>query len=69
MVDKTSQSSPRVPIVCSACETKTRVQLAELAASVERHNQQQHDGEEIAEVDPALADELADLVAEELGLL
>lgn len=69
MVDDTSTPPTRVPIVCSACETRTKVPLAELAESVERHNQQQHDGEEIAEVDPALADELADLVAEELGLL
>jgi hypothetical protein len=69
MTDDTSQSEPQVPIVCSACGTETSVPLSELAATIERHNQQQHDGEEIAEVDPALADQLADLVAEELGLL
>jgi hypothetical protein len=69
MVDDTSTSPTQVTIVCSARETRTKVPLAELAESVERHNQQQHDGEEIAEVDPALAAELADLVAEELGLL
>lgn len=69
MAESSDQSDPDVPIVCSACGTETRVPLAELADTLERHNQQRHDGEEIAQVDPELADQLADLVAEELGLL
>lgn len=64
-----SSVDPRVPIVCRACGTETRVPLDELPDTLERHNRQRHDGEEIAEVDPELADQLADLVAEELGLL
>lgn len=57
-----------VPIVCPACETTSRVPIEDLADAVERHNDQRHDGERVAEVDPDVADRLADLVAEELGL-
>ncbi|RQG97200.1 hypothetical protein [Natrarchaeobius chitinivorans] len=61
--------NPRVPIVCSECETSSRVPLSELADSIERHNDQLHDGADVAEVDPDVADRIADLIAEELGLL
>lgn len=64
-----NEADPEIPIVCSECETTTRVPLSDLADAIERHNEGRHDGEEIAEVDPALADELANLVAEDLGLL
>jgi len=64
-----SDDDPTVPIVCSACETTTRVPLAEVADAVERHNENVHDGEEIATIDPAIKDRLADLVAEDMGLL
>jgi len=60
---------PTVPIVCTACETETRVPLAELEDALARHNENAHDGETIAEVDPGLKDQLADLVADDLGLL
>ncbi|MFB6155021.1 MAG: hypothetical protein ABEJ22_03935 [Haloferacaceae archaeon] len=60
---------PRVPILCPACETTARVPLSKVADSVERHNERLHDGEEQAHVDPEVADRIADLVAEELGLL
>jgi len=60
---------PDVPVVCSACETTSRVPLPEVADTIERHNDRLHDGESVAEVDPDLADQLADIVAEELGLL
>lgn len=63
------QSDPRVPVVCSACETETRVPIAAVAETLEQHNRRQHDGGDVAEVDPELAEQLADLVAEELGLL
>lgn len=43
--------------------------LSEVETTVTRHNERLHDGETRAEVDPALADQLADLVAEEMGLL
>lgn len=58
-----------VPVVCSQCDTTTRVPLSRLAETLERHNENQHDGEQIAEVDPDVADQVADLVAKDLGLL
>ncbi|RQG89886.1 hypothetical protein EA462_07690 [Natrarchaeobius halalkaliphilus] len=60
---------PQVPIVCGECETGSRVPLSDLADSIERHNEQLHDGDDVAEVDPDVADRIADLIAEELGLL
>jgi len=65
----TSDDDPTVPIICSACETTTRVPLPEVAEAVERHNENVHDGESMAEVDPAVTDRLADLVADDMGLL
>ncbi|MFD1587298.1 hypothetical protein ACFR9U_09905 [Halorientalis brevis] len=64
-----SSEEATVPIVCTACETTTRVALSQLAETLERHNENQHDGEQIAEVDPDVADQVADLVAKDLGLL
>lgn len=64
-----TEDEPEVPVVCTECETTTRVELSAVAESIERHNEQMHDGEEVAQVDPDLADQLADLVAEDLGLL
>lgn len=60
---------PEVPIVCPECETRAEIPLSDLADRLDDHNERLHDGEPVAEVDPAVADELADLVAEELGLL
>lgn len=60
---------PEVPIHCPACETTTRIALDDVADAVERHNEQLHDGEEVARVDPAISEQLADLVADDLGLL
>ena len=65
----TSDDEPTVPIVCSACDTTTRVPLPEVAEAVDRHNENVHDGEAIAEIDPAIVESLADLVAEDMGLL
>lgn len=64
-----SDSEPTVPIRCEDCGTETRVPLSDVAATLDRHNDQRHDGDDIAQVDPALADELANLVAEDLDLL
>ncbi|MBB6645939.1 hypothetical protein [Halobellus ruber] len=64
----TDDDEPTVPIVCEACGTRSRVPLADLRESLETHNQHRHDGEEVAQVDPVLAEELADHVAEDLGL-
>lgn len=60
---------PTVPIVCEECDTRTRVPLSDLADQLERHNETRHDGEDVAVVDPALADRIADLVVEDMGLL
>ncbi|WP_222918136.1 hypothetical protein [Natrinema sp. SYSU A 869] len=61
--------APRVPVVCPDCETTSRVPLSDVAEAIERHNDQLHDGDDIAEVDPDIADRIADLAATELGLL
>jgi hypothetical protein len=63
-----STDEPSVPIVCDQCGTETRVPLDRLGDALEKHNEQKHDGETVAEVDPAIKDRLADLVAEDLGL-
>jgi hypothetical protein len=64
-----SDDEPTVPIVCTVCDTTTRVSLSDVAEAVDRHNENVHDGDDIAEIDPAIVDSLADLVAEDMGLL
>lgn len=64
-----SPDDPTVPVICEECGTTTRIALSEVAETVERHNDQLHDGADAARVDPDVADRLADLVAEDLGLL
>ncbi len=61
--------SPRIPIVCPSCETRTRVPFSEVENAVTRHNDAIHDGEAVATVDPDVFDRLADYVATDLGLL
>ncbi|PSQ05391.1 hypothetical protein BRC97_09130 [Halobacteriales archaeon QS_6_71_20] len=65
----TGDDDPTVPIVCEECDTRTRVPLSELAGLLDRHNETRHDGAEVAGVEPELADRIADLAAEEMGLL
>ena len=65
----TSEDTPTVPIICPECETTTRIPVDDVAESLERHNEQLHDGEEIAHIDPDIADQIQDMVAEDLGLL
>jgi hypothetical protein len=60
---------PTVPVDCPECETTTRVSIEEVAETVERHNDRLHDGEDVARVDPAISEQLADLVADDMGLL
>ncbi len=64
-----ADESPRVPIVCPACETTARIPLSDVADRLENHNERLHDGEAVAKVDPDVADRVADLVASDLGLL
>ncbi|MFW6435767.1 MAG: hypothetical protein ACOCY1_05235 [Halovenus sp.] len=65
----TSEDGPEVPIICPECETTTRIPAEEVADSLERHNERLHDGDEVAHVDPDLAEQLQNLVAKDLGLL
>jgi hypothetical protein len=60
---------PEVPIICPECDTTTRIPISKVADSVERHNDQMHDGEAVAQVDPEIAEELQDIVVEDLELL
>lgn len=64
-----SDEEPRVPVVCPDCGSESEVPLSDLADAVERHNDNLHDGDDVAHVDPAVVDELTDMVAEDLGLL
>ena len=64
-----SDDQPTVPVFCDDCGTTTRVPLDDVGEAIERHNDQLHDGEEVAQVDPDIADHLADLVADDMGLL
>lgn len=64
-----SDESPAVPILCPECETTSRVPLDDVADQVESHNERLHDGEDVAQVDPELTDQLADLVAEDMDLV
>ncbi len=64
-----SDDGPRVPIICPECETHARIPLGDVAERLENHNERLHDGEAVAEVDPEVKESLADIVAEEMGLL
>ena len=67
MTDDTDD--PAIPIVCETCGTETTVPLSDVADQLERHNENRHDGEACAEVDPALKSQIQDLVAKDIGLL
>jgi hypothetical protein len=60
---------PEIPVVCSECDTRTKVHFPEVEEAVARDNRRIHDGEAVAEVDPVVLEELADFVATDLGLL
>lgn len=61
--------SPQVPIHCPECETTTRVPLSALQERIESHNESVHDGDDIAQVDPAVAEQFQQIVLEDSGLL
>jgi len=67
MPDETE--SPTVPIVCRECETRARIPVEAVADAVERHNRTVHDGDEVAAVDPAIREHIAEAAARDLGLL
>lgn len=64
-----SDSDAEVTITCEACGTEARVPLDRVPEAIEAHNERQHDGEPVAEIDPAVKSRLQDLLAEEMGLL
>lgn len=59
---------PTVPITCPECDTTSRVPVEDVPDTVTRHNERHHDGEDVAGVDPAIRNAIADLAAEDLGL-
>jgi hypothetical protein len=60
--------APTVPVVCPRCETTTRVAVADLAEAVDTHNENLHDGADVAHVDPDVVERITELAAEDLGL-
>lgn len=68
MVDESAEP-PTVPVICSDCETETEMAIDDVADAVESHNERLHDGEQVAQVDPQIAEQVADLVAQDMGLL
>ena len=66
---ESDENAPRVPVVCPDCETTSRIPLSDVADAIERHNDQRHDGDDVAGVDPDVVDRIADLAATDLGLL
>ena len=69
MTDADEADVPDIPVVCPDCDTRTKVPFPDVEAAVARHNEQLHDGEAVAAVDPDVLEELAEFVAEDLGLL
>jgi hypothetical protein len=63
-----SNDDPDVPITCPECDTTSRIPLSRVAEAVERHNETRHDGEDVAGVDPDVVANIADMVAEDMGL-
>lgn len=63
-----SDAEPRVPIVCDECETTSRIPLSDVAETIAKHNDQLHDGEDVAQIDPDIVRHVTDLAAEDLGL-
>ena len=49
----------RVALVCPACDTRTLVDPAAIAAKLRRHNSQLHDGAPVASVAGGHVDRLA----------
>lgn len=62
------EDMPEIPIICPACETRSYVPFEDVADTVERHNEQLHDGDPVAEVDPEVLDALTTKFGEDMGL-
>lgn len=63
------EDPPKITITCQACGTETAVPFPDVEETIDAHNERQHDGEPVAEIDPAVKSRLQDLLAEEMGLL
>lgn len=63
-----NEDDPTVPVVCPECDTESQVPLSSVEETIESHNDRLHDGEDVAEIDPAITERVQDLVAEDLGL-
>jgi hypothetical protein len=63
-----SDDAPRVTILCEECGTESKVPLSDAAERLDQHNERVHDGEDVAHLDPVVADRLADILAEEMGI-
>jgi hypothetical protein len=55
----TEDDLPEIPVIA----------FEEVEESVRSHNEQFHDGESVAQVDPEVLDHLVDRLADDLGLL
>ena len=62
------EDMPEIPVVCTACETRTQVPFEDVEAAVQRHNEQLHGGDAVAEVDPEVLDALTDQLGRDMGL-
>ncbi|WP_259518526.1 hypothetical protein [Halanaeroarchaeum sp. HSR-CO] len=60
--------SPSVTIECPECGTTSKVPLSDAAERLDTHNERVHDGADVARLDPVVADRLADILAEEMGI-
>ncbi|WP_416839339.1 hypothetical protein [Haloferax sp. DFSO52] len=58
--------APLVPIVCEECETTSRVSLSAVPETIQKHNDQLHDGEAVAQVDPEIVRHVTDLAADDI---
>jgi hypothetical protein len=64
----TEEDMPEIPVICPTCDTRSYVPFEEVSDAVQRHNDQLHDGESIAEVDPEVLDALTTKFGEDMGL-
>ena len=62
------EGAPHVPIVCEACETTSRIPLSDVPDTIQKHNDQLHDGEDVAQVDPEIVRHVTDLAAGDMQL-
>lgn len=68
MSGDSADGTPKVTIECPDCGTESKVPLSDAADRLDSHNERVHDGEDVARLDPVVADRLADILAEEMGI-